>query len=570
MVTTGGAASGPAGFARAFDTTADVVEEGNVRQGTNTVVLNADHPDILKFIESQRKDEAPWNSSASIAATDDFMRNALNWEDYLLVNPRTGRAASSANAKEVLDLIAEAAWDRGNPTLTFIDQVNRDHPNGHLGRIEAVCHRGEQPMLPHESCNLAFLNLGRMIRPGVNEIDRKKIAARVNTAIRMLDNAIDTNPYPVPEIEAMTKRSRRVGLSVMGLADMLIALGAPYDSEKALEITRKLMKFIQSEAHAASGRLAEERGNYPAWSGSSYAKRPEGTAQAMRNTQPVTVAPAGTIGIIAAASDGIEPLSTLAYPPLEQAAAHGFDAPEVMEQAARTGSLQDTQAPAWAKELFKTAGDISTQWHLRLQAAAQTYADNAVAKTVNFPTAATKEEIAEACITAWRSGCKGISVRRDGSRERRAPDSGQWRTKRGNEPAPHKLVPRHRPQALTGVTQRFRSGHGNIYVTVNFDEEGRAFEVFGNLGKAGGYDSAQTEAITKLISMALRAGIAPETVANQLRGITCCPAWDNGVQIRSTPDALALTLTATLNHARSGQFSQPDPADARPPQTIEN
>ena len=564
--TTGGAASGPVGFARAFDTTAGVVEEGNLRQGTNTAVLNADHPDILNFIESQRKDQAPRNSGAAVAATDEFMRNALNWEDYLLVNPRTGRAASSANAKEVLNLIAEAAWDKGNPTLTFIDQVNRSHPNGHLGRIEAACHQGEQPMLPYESCHLAFLNLGRMIRPGVNEIDRKKIAARINTAIRMLDNAIDTNPYPAPEIEAMTKRTRRIGLSVMGLADTLIALGAPYDSEEALEITRELMKFIQAEAHAASGRLAEERGNYPAWSGSSYAKRPEGTAQAMRNTQPVTVAPAGTVGIIAAASNGIEPPSTLAYPPLEQAAAaHGFNTPEIMEQAARTGSLQNTQAPAWAKKLFKTAGDISPHWHLRMQAAAQTYADNAVAKTVNFPAAATRDEIAEACITAWRLGCKGISIRRDGSRERRAPDEGQRGTKSGNEPRSHKPVPRDRPQALTGVTQRFRSGHGNIYVTVNFDEEGRAFEVFGNLGKAGGCDSAQTEAITKLISLALRAGISPETVATQLRGITCCPAWDNGVQIRSTPDALALALTRTPNNANSGQAGRPDPAALRLP-----
>jgi ribonucleoside-diphosphate reductase alpha chain len=344
----------------------------------------------------------------------------------------------------------------------------------------------------------------------------------------------------------------------MGFADLLIQLGIPYASEAALGVAEEIMTFIRHKAHQASAELAERRGTFPAWPGSIY-DRPDGPR--MRNSAPTTIAPTGTISIIAGASSGVEPLFALSYvrnvmdntrlvegyPYFQAVAKHeGFYSPELMEQLAERGSLETIDVPQWVKDVFRTSHDINPEWHVRMQAAFQKHTDNSVSKTINFPKDATVDEVRQAYMLAYDLGCKGITVYRDGSKE------GQVLSFAGSEeheePEPSQtLMPRERPQTTHGVTERVRTGHGNMYVTINFEEDTKPFEVFGTLGKAGGCDSAQLEAISRLVSLALRSGIDPANVIEQLRGITCCPAWDSGTLVRSSPDALALAMERHLD-----------------------
>ena len=558
---TGGVASGPVSFIRAFDTATDVVKQGGTRRGANMGILDVTHPDILKFIRSKEDGQTLVNFNISVGVNAGFMEKVKRGELYDLVNPRTEEIAGRLNAREVFDLLAEMAWKTGDPGLVFLDIINRDNPNPQLGRIESTNPCGEQPLLPHESCNLASINLSRMARflDGDVTIDWERLSETIEIAVHLLDNVIDMNEYPIPEIEAMSKRTRRIGLGVMGFADLLIQLAVPYDSEEALEVAEQVMGFIQRRAHQASTGLAGIRGAFPAWEGSVYNSREGGEAVLMRNSAPTTIAPTGTISIIAGASSGIEPLFALGYVrnvmdntrlvegnPFFEAVARneGFYSEQLIEDIAKTGTLEGLDVPQWVREVFRTSHDITPEWHVRMQGAAQAHTDNAVSKTINFPHTATVQDVADAYMLAYELGCKGITVYRDGSKDGQVLSTGETAQSREAESdvAAVRATPRSRPQSIQGVTERVRTGHGNMYVTINFDENHRPFEVFGNLGKAGGCDSAQLEAISRLVSLALRSGIDPAAVLEQLRGITCCPAWDDGVLVRSGPDAVALAL----------------------------
>ena len=558
---TGGVASGPVSFIRAFDTATDVVKQGGTRRGANMGILDVTHPDILKFIRAKADGQTLVNFNISVAVNAEFMEKVKRGETYHLINPRTNRPAGELNAREVFRLLTEMAWQTGDPGLVFLDVINRDNPNPQLGRIESTNPCGEQPLLPHESCNLASINLARMAHFGADDVsvDWPRLAETVDVAVHLLDNVIDMNQYPIPEIAEMTRKTRRIGLGVMGFADLLVQLAVPYDSAAALEIAGQVMGFIRQRTHQASMELAQRRGTFPAWDGSVYNDASRGGPRPMRNSAPTTIAPTGTISIIAGVSSGIEPLFALGYvrnvmdntrmvesnPCFEAVARReGFYSEQLIENIAQTGTLEGLDVPQWVKDVFRTSHDISPEWHVRMQGAAQEHTDNAVSKTINFPAAATVDDIANAYMLAYELGCKGITVYRDGSKDGQVLSTGETaRTPEAEPPAPTvQATPRSRPQAIPGVTERVRTGHGTMYVTINFDENHRPFEVFGNLGKAGGCDSAQLEAISRLVSLALRSGIDSSAVLEQLRGITCCPAWDDGTLVRSGPDAVALAL----------------------------
>ena len=584
---TGGVASGPVSFIRAFDTATDVVKQGGTRRGANMGILHVTHPDILDFIESKEDGQNLNNFNISVAATQDFMERVTLGGDYDLVNPRTGQVTESLNAREVFDKLVEMAWKTGDPGLVFLDLINLANPNPQLGTIESTNPCGEQPLLPYESCNLASINLARMVRytGGTDAvevvIDWERLTRAVGTAVHMLDNVIDMNKYPIPEIEEMSKKTRRIGLGVMGFADVLIQLGIRYDSEEALEVAERLMGHIQEETRLASAQLAGERGVFPAWEGSVYnhSGLSGESRNPMRNSAPTTIAPTGTISIIAGVSSGIEPLFALSYvrnvmdntrlvegyPYLEAVAKHeGFHSAELMEQLAEKGSLsrleEGLNVPQWVKDLFRTSHDINPEWHVRMQAAFQKYTDNAVSKTINFPHEAAVDDVRKAYILAYELGCKGITIYRDGSKAGQVLSTGE--TGKLSAPVPGGLAvqggpsmpraPRQRPQTIRGVTERVRTGHGNMYVTINYDDEGKPFEVFGTLGKSGGCDSAQLEAISRLVSLALRSGVDPKDVIEMLKGITCCPAWDEGAMVRSGPDAVALALERHITQHAEG------------------
>ncbi len=575
---TGGIASGPVSFIRAFDTATDVVKQGGTRRGANMGILNVDHPDIRTFIQSKEDGQNLNNFNISIGITGDFMERVKSGEDYDLVNPRTGVVVRQENAREIFELAVEMAWKTGDPGLIFLDLINHYNPNPQLGTIESTNPCGEQPLLPFESCNLASVNLARMVRyqDGDVTVDWDRLASVVRTTVHLLDNVIDMNNYPIKEIEEMSKTTRRIGLGVMGFSDLLIEMGIQYDSEEGLELAEQVMARVNQETASASSELSQIRGTFPAWAGSTYSTPgPFGEPRPMRNSAPTTIAPTGTISIIAGTSSGIEPLFALSYvrnvmdntrlvevnPYFEAVARReGFYSEALMEQLAETGSLETLDVPDWVKGVFRTSHDISPEWHVRMQAAFQKYTDNSVSKTINFPHNATTDDVANAYTMAYDLGCKGITVYRDGSKSGQVlstgatgkqdeSDSGAALAELLGTGQSGYQTPRRRPQSIRGVTERVRTGHGNMYVTINFDEEGTPFEVFGNLGKAGGCDSAQLEAISRLVSLALRSGLDPKIVIEQLRGITCCPAWDDGTLVRSGPDAVALAMERHTSEA---------------------
>ena len=447
---------------------------------------------------------------------------------------------------------------------------------------------GEQPLLPYESCNLGSLNLARMVQYDGEDaaIDWERMAEVITTAVHMLDSVIDMNDYPIDEIADMSRRTRRIGLGVMGWSDLLIQMGVRYDSDEALELAERVMEFIQRETYRASEELSEARGPFPEWERSAY-NRGE-NPQRMRNSAPVTIAPTGTISIIAGASSGIEPLFALSFVRnvmdrtrlvegnnyFEAVARNeGFYSDELMEQLAAVGSLENLDpassaglaVPGWVKDVFRVSHDIDPRWHVKMQGVFQKYTDNAVSKTINFPHDATVADVAEAYQSAYALGCKGITVYRDGSKAEQVLSTGTTdeAAESGAPPAvveveaPGPRVPRDRPRQIQGITERVRTGHGNMYVTVNVDDAGKPFEVFGTMGKSGGCDAALLEAVSRLVSLALRAGIDTGEVTRQLRGITCCPAWDDGTLVRSGPDAVAIVLD-NLTEGMSGESNAPD------------
>jgi ribonucleoside-diphosphate reductase alpha chain len=551
---TSGVASGPVSFMEVFDTTTDVTKQGGTRRGANMGILNVDHPDIMRFITAKDDPTTLTNFNISVAVTADFMKTVKAGADYDLVNPRTKKVEAKLNAKEVFDKIVDMAWKTGDPGIVFIDRINKDNPTPLLGKIESTNPCGEQPLLPYESCNLGSINLARMLRTtnGTFEIDYPRLVEAVKTAVRFLDNVIDVNKFPLPQIEEMTKKSRKIGLGVMGFADMLIELGIPYDSEEALKVGSEVMRFIHDEAGKASAALAEERSVFPAFGGSIY-DVPGGLR--VRNASCTTIAPTGTLSIIAGCSSGIEPLFALSYtrnildgahlvevnPYFEEVARNkSFYSDELMKQLAAGAKLHDMEGvPDSAKRLFVTAHAIAPEWHVRMQAAFQKSTDNAVSKTVNFPREATREDIAKVYMMAYEEGLKGITIYRDRSRDSQVLTTGREKQAEGET---SKLAPRKRPTETRGTITKVNTGCGSLYITVAYDDKG-IFEVFATLGKSGGCASAQLEATCRLITLALRSGVDVASVVKQLRGIRCPSiVWEEGKAILSCADAIASVL----------------------------
>jgi ribonucleoside-diphosphate reductase alpha chain len=428
--TTGGRASGPISFLRVFNAATDAIHQGGVRRGANMGVLRVDHPDVLEFVDVKSDPRELRNFNLSVAASETFMQAVARDEEYALVNPRTGEPGARLRAREVFARIARRAWESGEPGLIFIDRVNEANPTPDLGEMESTNPCGELPLLPYESCNLGSIDVSKLVAADGRDLDWPRLRTLVHAAVRFLDDVIEANRYPLPEIEAITRRNRKVGLGVMGFADLLVTLGVRYDSEAGLDLARRLSGFVQAEAVAASRALAAARGPFPEWPRSVYARRGE---PPRRNATVTTIAPTGTIALIAGCSSGIEPLFALAYvrraldgeallpvvhPALERVArARGFWSPELAGQVARTGTLAGVPGvPDDVRAVFRTALEIAPEWHVRVQAAFQASVENAVSKSINLPRQATVEDVRRALLLAWELGCKGITVYRDGSR----------------------------------------------------------------------------------------------------------------------------------------------------------
>jgi len=575
VATTGGIASGPISFMKVFNAATEAVKQGGTRRGANMAILRADHPDIIEFITCKADTQALTNFNISVGLTEAFMEAVESGADYGLVNPRTGEVAQQLPARDVFNLIVHQAWENGEPGIVFLDRVNADNPTPELGEIESTNPCGEQPLLPYESCNLGSINLAQMVDEERGEVDYGRLARTVETGVRFLDNVIDRNRYPLEVIAQQTLANRKIGLGVMGFADMLIRLGVPYNSEEALQIAGRVMKFVQEKARAVSADLARERGVFPNFEKSRLA----GAGLQRRNATITTIAPTGTLSIIAGASSGIEPLFAIVYtrtildnqtmlevhPLFEKIAKErGFYSQELMEEITRHKSLADIAAiPEDVRRLFVTAYDVTPEWHIRMQAAFQEYTDNAVSKTVNFRKEATEDDVRAVYMLAYRLGCKGVTVYRDESRESQVlrTGAGNPTAKAGTpaEPGQQQVKPRPRPQETQGSTLKVKTGCGNLYITINRDEHGLC-EVFTSMGKTGACTASQSEAISRLISLALRAGIDPSAVTDQLKGIRCpMPSWENGGQVLSCADAIAKAIE---RYVRGADAAEPGAAAA--------
>ena len=556
-----GVASGPISFMRVFDAATDVIKQGGTRRGANMGILRVDHPDVMEFIECKRDMVSITNFNISVAATDAFMEAVFAGTDYDILNPRSQQPVSRKNAKEVFDKIVENAWSNGDPGIVFIDRMNteRTNPTPALGLVESTNPCGEQPLLPYESCNLGSVNLARMLSHDGDtvDIDWDKLEYTTKLAVRFLDNVIDMNRYPLPQIEQMTRLgNRKIGLGIMGFADMLIELGIPYNSEYAVELAEKIMNFVSDAADEASVELGIKRGPFPNWDRSVF--NPDGPRY--RNATRTTIAPTGTISIIAGASSGIEPLFAVSYvrvtptyrlvetnPIFERIAKErGFYSAELMEKIAASNTIKDfAEIPEDVRRVFVTAHDITPEWHIRIQAAFQKHTDNAVSKTVNFPNSATVEDVRKVYLLAYEMGCKGVTIYRDGSRAVQVLST-KKEEKKEVKPETALVKPRPRPKAMAGNTREVKTGCGDMYVTINNDEKG-PFEIFCAMGKSGGCIAAYSEAIGRLASLALRSGVDPKQVIKQLKGIRCSrPVFDTGGITYSCADAISKTVQAQL------------------------
>ena len=564
--TTGGIASGPVSFMKVYDAATEAVKQGGTRRGANMGILRVDHPDILEFITCKESDKEINNFNISVAITDDFMKKLEKGEDYDLIDPHTQQVVKRLNTKQVFDLIVKQAHKNGEPGIIFIDRMNEFNPTPKLGRYESTNPCGEQVLLPFESCDLGSINLARMYKKMGSrfEIGWDKLRETTQSAVHFLDNLIDVNKFPLPQIEKATKLTRKIGLGVMGWATLLIRLGIPYNSEEAVALAEKVMSFILNEATKKSQELGKEKGAFPAFKGSIYDKK-EGSIK-VRNATLTTIAPTGTISIIAGpCSSGIEPSFAISYyrnvmdndklvevdPLFEEIAREGgFYSRQLMEKIAETASIQDIEGiPEDIKRIFVTAHDISPEWHVRMQAAFQKFVHNATSKTINFPHEATIDDVRKAYLLAYELGCKGITIYRDRSREEQVLNvnrRGEKQEQKFAEPK-REIVPRPRPEVIIGTTTKVATGCGNLYVTINLDEEGKPFELFTQMGKAGGCAASQLEAIGRLVSLGFRSGIEVKVIIEQLRNIRCpSPSWEKGQRIFSCADAIARVIEKRL------------------------
>lgn len=566
VASTGGVASGPLSFMKVFNSATDVVKQGGTRRGANMGILRVDHPDIIEFITAKSDNNSLTNFNLSVAITDEFMEALKDGVSYNLINPNTGKIARKEKASDVFNLIVEMAWKNGEPGIIFIDRINSQNTTPHIGKIESTNPCGEQPLLPYESCNLGSINLANMLKKTEQgfEIDWDRFESTIMLAVRFLDDVIDANRYPLEKIREVTLGNRKIGLGIMGFADMLIKMQIPYNSPQALKIAEKTMKFLRDKAIVMSQELAMTRGEFPNFKGSVYDKP---GAKKLRNATLTTIAPTGSISIIAGCSSGIEPLFALSFvreildgdrlieihPEFEkQIMELNIDRNEIMEQIAKKGSIASMeQIPKEIKEVFVISHDIKPSWHVMMQSAFQKYTDNAVSKTVNFPMEATKDDVKTVFINAYYEGCKGITVYRYGSRESQVLNIQNGDSKAKEKIASRlseerKIIPRERPDITQGSTEKVPIGCGNIYVTVNSDDINLC-EVFTQTGKGGGCPS-QSEAVGRLVSLALRSEIDPQVIINQLKGIRCvsCTRRTN-VKVLSCPDAISRVMEKVLS-----------------------
>ena len=550
--TTGGIASGPVSFMKIFNTATEQVKQGGTRRGANMAILRVDHPDILEFIFSKEDSRELNNFNISVGVSDQFMQSVAKEEDYHLIDPRGQKMVGTLNAAEVYRTLVKQAWKNGDPGIIFLDRINRDNPTPQLGEIESTNPCGEQPLLPMEACNLGSINLAKFVLETADGpvIDFEGLKQMVGWSVRFLDNTIDMSKYPLPEIDEMVRGNRKIGLGVMGFADMLYQLKIPYNSDEALEIAETAMQFIQENAHEASQNLAQERGVFSNWEQSIYKDQ----NIALRNATCTTIAPTGTLSIIAGCSSGIEPLFALSFvrnvmdndklmevnPYFEEVANdRRFYSRELMDEIARKGSIKKfKQIPKDVRKVFVTAHDISPDWHIRMQAAFQKYTDNAVSKTVNLPHDATVDDVKQVYNLAHELGCKGVTIYRDGSKENQVLSFAQ------KEKLNEKFMGavKKRPETLDGFTTRIKTGYGHLYVTVT-EYDSKPFEVFATIGKSGRSTTAKTEAIGRLASLALRAGVKVNDIVHQLKGIGGeYPVFQDGGLVLSIPDAIARVL----------------------------
>lgn len=618
---TTGVASGPVSFMELYDGSTNAVKQGGTRRGANMGILRVDHPDVLEFIKAKEDLTKITNFNISVGITTKFMDALKANGEYELVDPADGQVCGQLRARDVWDKMILGAWRTGEPGVFFIDEANRYNPVPHLGAYEATNPCGEQPLLAYDVCNLGSVNVGYYVSNGVVDWDAMRRDIALST--HFLDNIIDVNKYPLPEIDALSKRIRRIGLGVMGFADMLVRMGIPYDSPEGVEMGGKVMEFLDVEGKRESERLAKERGAFPEWARSIWG--PDDTCardengqrirpmQLLRNCNVTTVAPTGTISIIAGCSSGLEPLFAVAFmrnqagvmmPDVNEdfvaiAKSEGWYSDELMERIAKTGSVQHSEVPLKWQQVFNTANNISPEYHIRMQAAFQQHCDSAISKTTNFSHAATVDDVRAIYELAYDMKCKGVTVYRDGSRDGQVLSTGATAdaaAKRDGAPAAasasasaegkgeaEKQVgalrrevgelqgtiaelqnelertkkalfsaeaenasrrgKRSRPEVMRGTTYRKDTPLGTMFVNITEDEKGQPFEVFLNLGKAGGSAMADAEAIGRLISLALRSGISMQEIHRQLRGISSDRAVGLGPnKVLSLPDAVGIAL----------------------------
>ena len=552
---TGGVASGPISFLKIFNTATEQVKQGGTRRGANMGILRVDHPDILEFIRAKEREGDLNNFNLSVALTEKFMQAVENDEEYPLIAPHSQEVIETLKAREVFELLVRKAWESGDPGIIFIDRINRDNPNPDQGEIESTNPCGEQPLLPYEACNLGSINLARFVREkeGALEVDWDRLREIVHLSVRFLDNVIDASEYPLERITETVRKNRKIGLGVMGWADLLYQLELPYDSRRALILAEKMMSFIQKESRSASAELAKERGPFPSYETSIYKEQNLGP---YRNATTTTIAPTGTLSIIAGCSSGVEPLFALCFvrqvmdgEKLTEANSYfvqalhdqGCYSEKLMAEVIEKGSVRGMEfLPEELRNVFVTSMDIEAQWHLKMQAAFQKYTDNAVSKTVNLPNSATQEDIYKIYWMAYEEGCKGVTVYRDGCKSVQVLCTGDG--KKEEKTGGDENRPMDRPDIVYGFTQKVRTGLGDLYLTVN-EVNGRPFEVFTTIGRSGRSITAKAEAIGRLVSLALRSGVHVREIVKQLKGIGGeHPVFQKKGMLLSIPDAVSWVL----------------------------
>ena len=557
--TTGGVASGPISFMKVFNSATEAVKQGGTRRGANMGILRVDHPDIRAFITCKQDNKEITNFNISIGVTEDFMEAVENNAEYELIHPKSKRIVKKENAREIFDMIVTNAWNNGEPGIIFLDRINRTNTVPGAGDIESTNPCGEQPLLPYESCNLGSINLMKMMNEEGTSFDYDKLRDTIRKAVHFLDNVIDVSVYPHPMITERTRATRKIGLGIMGWADALYSMGIAYNSMDALELGRSLMKFLDGESKKASMNLAQIKGVFPYYDMSIFKDRDI----LIRNATTTTIAPTGTLSIIAGVSSGVEPVFGLSFirnimdgdEMVEGNAVFekhlkeiDIYSPELMKEIAFRGTIAEVdEIDEETRKVFVTAHDISPEWHIKMQAVFQEHTDNAVSKTVNLRKEATKEDVSMVFLKAYSLGCKGVTLYRDGSRDYQVLNIGGVTKSVENR---EKLKPRERPEVTTGFTQKVKIGCGNLYITVNYDENGRICEVFTNTGRNGGCPS-QSEATSRLVSIALRSGVETKAIVEQLKGIRCpSTIKQKDLKVLSCPDAIGRLIEKVdrMNH----------------------